>query len=150
MPLTRAFGDPGLTQGVALMGVLQERRAEQRPTAAPPPSSLPASQVVAVCSPHARISEEQRARWPPFPGAPKPSLGDRASAASPGVCQPGGSQHSPQLCSTHSTFSPIFLVCTEGRGGADLSVRPGWAAYDLWDLPHTGHSPLNLFPSSLK
>lgn len=112
----------------------QKQRAEQRP-AAPPPSH-PASQVVAVCSPHARISEEQRTRWLHFPGVPKPSLGDWAPAACPGVHQPRRSQHSPQLCSTDSSCLPaVSPVCTEGRGGGGQSIRSGLCCLIPMGLP---------------
>lgn len=114
----------------------QKQRAEQRPAAPPPPPSHPASQVVAVCSPHARISEEQRTRWLHFPGVPKPSLGDWAPAACPGVHQPRRSQHSPQLCSTDGSCLPaVSPVCAEGRGGGGQSIRSGLCCLIPMGLP---------------
>lgn len=137
LPFTRAYGDPGLTQGVAITGML---RGGKQSGGQQHPHPHPLSQHPRWWPPAHPVPEEQRARWAHFPGAP--SWG-RASAASPGIHQPGGSWHGSQLCSTDSTcLFPVFPVFTESRG-AGGRIRRDRATYPLWDLPHAGRSPLN-------
>lgn len=115
VPFTGAFGDPGLTQGAAIMGMLQERRAEQRPVA-------PCPHLLSLCPrgwPSARPmppSQKQRARWPRVPRAPKPSLEDRAWSL-----EEAGTVHicAPQTAGAH----PIFPACAEGGGGGAFLVH---------------------------
>lgn len=71
----------------------------------PPPSSLPESQVVASCPPDARISEEQRARWASFPGAPR-----RASWGRP-LLLPLASISLKEVGTAHSCAQQTALVC---------------------------------------
>lgn len=71
----------------------------------PPPSSLPESQVVASCPPDARISEEQRARWANFPGAPKPASWGRP------LLLPLASISLKEVGTAHSCAQQTALVC---------------------------------------
>ena len=83
----------------------------------PSPSSLPASQVVAFCSPDAPISRAE-GQMALFPQGPQASLEDWASASSPGIHQPGGGGHSLHRCSTDSS---CLGVCRR-RGRPSLST----------------------------
>lgn len=71
----------------------------------PPPSSLPASQVVASCPPDASISEEQRARWADFPGAPRPASWGRP------LLLPLASISLKEVGTAHSCAQQTALVC---------------------------------------
>lgn len=70
LPFTRAFRDPGLAQGVAVMGMLQGRQAEQQPAAPRPilsPSVPGGGCLLNLCQ---NLSREE-GQMGPFPWGPR-------------------------------------------------------------------------------
>lgn len=120
-------GDVGGTSGAAAYST-------------PAPVFSPISQMVAACSPSARILEEQKARWAHFPGAPKPPC--------PWGCL--DDVRPSHSCARRQRFSMSRLPSVwKGRGGDGQNVSPDFAAYLLWDLVRFTH-PLDLCPCLVK
>lgn len=109
----------------------------------PIPPKVPGGGRLLILGQNLRRAEGQMG---PFPW--DPSWGRKHWSSPPSVRWLRGSWHSSQLCSADSTYvSHVFPACRESKGSGGQNVLAGYAAYPLWDLPPTGHSPFSLsFP----